>query len=79
MALTLILLIFLAIFGARTTESEDAGVAVAVAPPTPGATACIVAPRSLEEIALLQATPAPDEEPPGMRPVARSHGFLGVP
>ena len=30
-------------------------------------------------IAALLATAAPDEEPPGTRPVLRSHGFLGVP
>jgi hypothetical protein len=25
------------------------------------------------------ATPAPEDEPPGTRPVARSQGFFGVP
>ena len=30
-------------------------------------------------MASVTETAAPEEEPPGMRPLSRSHGFFGVP
>jgi len=32
-----------------------------------------------DDLSKVTDTAAPDEEPPGMRPFARSHGFFGVP